>query len=327
MDKIKTLTEDEVKQYDHLKRKHTVYLITNLKNSKIYVGVHSTKNAMDDYMGSGKHIKMAIEKHGIENFKKEIIAIFDNRKDALELEKEIVNKVFLKSREVYNIAEGGGNFADRTGIRHTEETKAKISRAKKNKPLSPEHCEKIRVSHLGHKHSPETKRKMSESQKGKIISPEAIEKTRQKLIGRKLSPEHRKAISDGQKKIVWLKNEELDDYKKAFPNTAKFFKLLDEGYVLGNKKPSAETREKIGQAQIGTHKSEETKNKIREKMLARGNLQTGIVWLKNEILGKNAKAFPNTEKYERLIAEGWEPGRIISEETKKKMSLAHLKAA
>jgi hypothetical protein len=52
---------------------YLIYKITNLINNKIYIGKHITKDKNDDYMGSGKLITRAIEKYGLENFKKEII--------------------------------------------------------------------------------------------------------------------------------------------------------------------------------------------------------------------------------------------------------------
>jgi hypothetical protein len=42
-------------------------------NAKIYVGVHKTSNLNDGYMGSGKIIRSAMEKHGISNFSKDIL--------------------------------------------------------------------------------------------------------------------------------------------------------------------------------------------------------------------------------------------------------------
>ena len=45
-----------------MERKHNVvYQITNLINGKIYIGVHSTDDINDGYMGSGDLIKMAIK--------------------------------------------------------------------------------------------------------------------------------------------------------------------------------------------------------------------------------------------------------------------------
>ena len=89
---------------------HTIYKITNLTNNKIYVGKHSCENLEDNYMGSGKWLNRAIKKYGIENFKKEILHIFDTPDEAYRKEKELVNDEFIRRKDVYNLIMGGDCF-------------------------------------------------------------------------------------------------------------------------------------------------------------------------------------------------------------------------
>ena len=72
-----------------------LYKITNLINSKIYIGVHQTSNLDDGYLGSGININRAIKKYGKENFNKEILEFFNTEEDMYIKEKEIVNHNFL----------------------------------------------------------------------------------------------------------------------------------------------------------------------------------------------------------------------------------------
>lgn len=85
----------------------TIYKITNKINDKFYIGMHKTKDLNDGYMGSGKLIRYAIKKYGLENFTKEILYIFDNEQDMKNKEKELV----IISEQSYNLCEGGhGGF-------------------------------------------------------------------------------------------------------------------------------------------------------------------------------------------------------------------------
>ena len=85
----------------------TVYQITNNVNGKIYIGKHQTKDLNDDYMGSGKYLRCAIEKYGIENFNKEILFQFDNETDMNAKEAELVTEDFCLRKDTYNICPGG----------------------------------------------------------------------------------------------------------------------------------------------------------------------------------------------------------------------------
>jgi len=102
-----------------------LYQITNLVNAKIYVGVHKTRNLNDGYMGSGKVIRSAIEKYGIENFQKDILEFFEDSKTMYAREKEIVTDKFLLREDVYNLRRGGNGGFDyiRSCSEYTDWTK------------------------------------------------------------------------------------------------------------------------------------------------------------------------------------------------------------
>lgn len=107
-----------------------LYEIKNNINGKIYVGVHKTKVLDDGYMGSGKVIKSAIKKYGLENFTKIILEQFDNQEAMFAREKEIVNEEFLAREDVYNLRRGGhGGFDYINSLETKSDTSRKAIRA------------------------------------------------------------------------------------------------------------------------------------------------------------------------------------------------------
>lgn len=88
-------------------KKYIIYKTTNNINKKFYIGYHSTEDIDDDYLGSGRDLLKAIKKYGKDNFTKEILFIFNNLEDALEMEKIIVNESVVKDKQSYNIKVGG----------------------------------------------------------------------------------------------------------------------------------------------------------------------------------------------------------------------------
>lgn len=58
-------------------------------------------------MGSGFYLRKSIKKHGIENFKKEILFNLSSEKEINDKEKELVNIDFIKRDDTYNRICGG----------------------------------------------------------------------------------------------------------------------------------------------------------------------------------------------------------------------------
>lgn len=89
------------------KKYHYIYKTTNLINGKYYIGMHSTDNLNDGYIGSGKRLWYSINKYGKENFKCEILEFLPDRVTLKEREKELVNEDVLKDKMCLNIKIGG----------------------------------------------------------------------------------------------------------------------------------------------------------------------------------------------------------------------------
>ena len=142
---------------------HVVYRITNMINGKKYIGKHSTTDVYDGYFGSGIAIKQAINKYGIDNFKKEIICYCNNEEELKEMEKYHIKKEGTFSKG-YNLTLGGEGIL---GYKHTEDSIRKASDSRKRY----------------YEENPEMREKISEMAKKRVgkLNP---------FYSRKLSQEH-----------------------------------------------------------------------------------------------------------------------------------------
>lgn len=184
-----------------MKKYYTIYKTTNKNNNHFYIGSHITKNLNDSYLGSGKVLKQAIKKYGLENFNKEILFIFENETEMFLKEKELLSPETLDLESCYNLCEGGkGGFTylNTTGL---------------NKRNSEEASELAKRGHIegwfsakGRKLSEEHKRKIRDF--NKTINPERSAKIRKKLTGRVLSAELKEKISKGVKEKIKQNHED-----------------------------------------------------------------------------------------------------------------------
>lgn len=83
-----------------------IYKIINKVNGRWYIGKHNGKDP--SYMGSGKLLKQAYNKYGIENFEKTILETVDNEQALSEREQYwIAETNAVDDPQAYNLAEGG----------------------------------------------------------------------------------------------------------------------------------------------------------------------------------------------------------------------------
>jgi len=164
---------------------HTIYKVTNNTNGKYYIGRHKTYNPNDDYMGSGPLIRKAIKKYGKSNFQKEVLFVFDNEKECIEKEIELVNESVIHDEMCYNLCKGGKggfdhinrlglNAGDNSHMRNNPETRKKcIEAGKKTRSENPDFYKEVSIRNLakatekntGAKRPPEVGKKIGDSLK------------------------------------------------------------------------------------------------------------------------------------------------------------------
>lgn len=211
--------------------KFVVYKTVNLVNNRYYIGVHRTKNVNDKYLGSGVLLRVAIKKYGRENFKKEILEIFDSYEDAFGKEKEIVTLELIEKGECYNLHCGGDGNWDSINY-----GKLKHLHPSSNWDTANEEIKKkmIEGGRKGFKHANLIRSQMikdgllkNEGFKGKKHSEESKEKMREGWLKRKQSGFYK----NPQLGKCWIhKNKENKIIHKEELN-----QFLIDGWVIGRK--------------------------------------------------------------------------------------------
>lgn len=106
----------KVKEYKY----HFVYKTTNIKNGKFYIGIHSTDDLNDGYLGSGKRLRNSIRKHGKKVHIREILEFSKDRNSLVLKEEAIVNAELLKDPLCMNLSIGGRGIRDLSNVYSTK---------------------------------------------------------------------------------------------------------------------------------------------------------------------------------------------------------------
>ena len=172
------------------KKYHYVYKTVNVLSGRYYLGMHSTDDLNDGYLGSGTRLRRAINKHGKDNFKKKILEFCKSRELLKKREEEIINLNEIAKVDCMNLKVGGygglsseehrKNFikaGHATRVLHRERLKndedyrnklIKMGTANILKAYKDGKTVMVQDNYdwTGKKHSEETKLKMSESNSG-----------------------------------------------------------------------------------------------------------------------------------------------------------------
>lgn len=178
---------------------YSVYIITNIVNSKKYIGYTSVdiaKRMNEHFLCAGKKgdtkFYRAIRKYGTKSFKTELLESFDTKESALRAEIEYIDKLNT-IKKGYNTHEGGkggntgayhkvnkkvsGNLNGMFGKKHTIETLIKIKtkaniwrESKQGIQFRKESSDRWKQNNPGKNKTEETKNKISLKLKGRTPS-------------------------------------------------------------------------------------------------------------------------------------------------------------
>lgn len=268
-----------------------IYKTTNLYNGKIYVGQHKSSKFNPNYYGSGVRFTNVFNKYGKESFVCELLEKCYSEDELNEKEQYWISKLDATNRDIgYNLMSGGYKIR---GIKHSKETKLKISKTKTGK-----HPNRIYTTP-----SENIRKKISDTlkeyykthdnpRKGVHLSETTKEKLRQANLGKRYSEE------------VRAKHREKPAWNKGIPMSEEAKQHLRE-INLGKKHiESKEMLEKRRNAWLGANNpnygglSEQVKQKIRDYNLGR-------IWVSNG--EKSKQILP--EELQNYISIGYHKGR------------------
>ena len=250
-----------------------VYKITNTVNQKSYIGISihepETGRIKIHLTGHGNRVlSNAVKKYGQDAFTYEILE--DNVFPELlpDLEIAYIAKFGTVAPTGYNLTLGGDGIQ---GLKHTEESREKMSRAHLGKTISKETREKMSRAQQGRTHSKETREKLSHALRGHSVSKETREKIGAAGRGRTHSEETREKMSRARRGRTHSKEtrEKMSRAQRGKPLSPEHKRKLSEAHK-GRKKPprSEEHRHKLSESHKNSPRAIEARRKLNEAKLS-----------------------------------------------------------
>lgn len=197
-------------QYHYIYR--TVCVITN----RYYIGMHSTSNLNDGYLGSGRRLWLSINKYGKLNHHIEILEWLPDRASLKAREFELVNEELLADPMCMNLQVGGGG-----GFLNIEHQLKCSAAGGKTNPVDKVEKAKARMSKENLKRLTEGSHKSWKENYSWLGKSHTLE-TRDKIgyansinqIGEKNSQFGTKWVVHPITGPIKVKSQEVDDYLK-----------------------------------------------------------------------------------------------------------------
>jgi len=185
-----------------MENKFYVYIHTRATDNTIfYVGKGKSKRAWVKSLRN-KHWNNIVAKHGYN------VVIIQNElteEQSFIIEKELI--ACIGRENLCNMTDGGEGSS---GIITSEETRKKLSKAKKGRKHSEEHRQRNSEARKGKKHTEEARKKMSKTRKGINKSEDHKRKVSEAQKGKKRSPDIIAKIINTKAKNRALKLQKMD---------------------------------------------------------------------------------------------------------------------
>lgn len=243
-----------------------IYVIKNAVSGRCYVGsavnIQQRWYAHTSMLERGKHHSPALirswKKHGRDAFLFDVLEIVNDKADLVVREQHWIDTLHASCpRRGFNVCPASGSPR---GYKHSIETRAKQSVARKGRklpPFSAEHRQKISEARRGFKASPETCAKMSKARLGHKLGPQS-EQHRKNLSAAAMSPERR------EKMISRNKSPEMREKVRAAKlrmyqdpeRRAELKAMSEKGWVVRRAsgityKHTPETKRRLSEAKKG----------------------------------------------------------------------------